>query len=127
VRVPRVTGNNLSMDEARQYERGLRAKDSDLTSPSPEPPASSSAAVDETRVLSFAELKELIESGRVDQIPNNKIIPEKFSVRRANMPSCLVACSCTNLYLFDVCRKNLLVSLPRLYERNHGRPPRLNH
>ena len=53
-----MTGNALTMDEARDYERR-----------SVEP-----------RVLSFAELKELIESGRVDQIPNNKFIPDKLSV-----------------------------------------------
>lgn len=35
---------------------------------------------EENRVLSFAELKELIESGNVDKIPNNKIIPEAINV-----------------------------------------------
>ncbi|TEB32704.1 hypothetical protein FA13DRAFT_1754360 [Coprinellus micaceus] len=53
----KMTGNALTMDEARDYERRSKAP----------------------RVLSFAELKELIESGRVDQIPNNKFIPEKLS------------------------------------------------
>lgn len=58
------------MDEAREYER--------LKGRPLEPPASPEP--EEPRVLSFAELKELIESGRVDQIPNNKVIPEKLSV-----------------------------------------------
>jgi len=42
--------------------------------------SASPPAPEEPRVLSFQELKDLIESGRVDQIPNNKIIPEKFTV-----------------------------------------------
>ncbi|KAH8829209.1 heme-thiolate peroxidase [Flagelloscypha sp. PMI_526] len=33
----------------------------------------------EERVLSFQELQALIESGKVDQIPNNKLIPEAFN------------------------------------------------
>jgi hypothetical protein len=32
------------------------------------------------RTLSLAELKELIEQGKTDQIPNNKIIPNDLSV-----------------------------------------------
>jgi len=33
-------------------------------------------SVDESRTLTFAELKELIEQGKTDQIPNNRQIPE---------------------------------------------------
>lgn len=39
---------------------------------------------DETRILTLAELKELIETGKTDKIPNNKIIAEKLSVRVFN-------------------------------------------
>jgi hypothetical protein len=35
---------------------------------------------EETRVLTFSELKELIETGRTDQIPNNKAIPNVLNV-----------------------------------------------
>jgi hypothetical protein len=35
------------------------------------------------RVLTFAELKALIESGREDLIPNNKVIPDALNVRLA--------------------------------------------
>ena len=70
---PRITGNSITIDEARDYERGDEGQ--------PSASASNSAADDETRVLTFAELKELIESGKVDQIPNNKVIPEKINVR----------------------------------------------
>ncbi|KAF6741103.1 hypothetical protein DFP72DRAFT_992920 [Ephemerocybe angulata] len=69
----KVTGNALTMDEARDYERSLLPKSPDV-SQSPPPKEE-----EEHRVLSFAELKELIESGNVDKIPNNKIIPEKLS------------------------------------------------
>ncbi|KAI0088308.1 hypothetical protein BDY19DRAFT_994216 [Irpex rosettiformis] len=33
----------------------------------------------EPRTLSFAELKELIEQGKTDQIPNNRVIPNELS------------------------------------------------
>lgn len=64
------------MDEVREYERGLKASQA-AVSPPPE----------EDRVLSFTELRALIESGKVDQIPNNKIIPEKFTVRLSGFSS----------------------------------------
>lgn len=43
----------------------------------------SQASADEqtARQLSLAELKVLIESGRTDQIPNNRIIPNDLNVR----------------------------------------------
>ncbi|KAF5384340.1 hypothetical protein D9615_003380 [Tricholomella constricta] len=76
----RVTGHSISMDEAREYEFSLRAtnqepEDDSTAHSSKEPTANS----DETRVLTFAELQELIESGKVDQIPNNKVIPERLN------------------------------------------------
>lgn len=33
-------------------------------------------------MLSFAQLKALIEQGRTDEIPNNKTIPNVLSVRQ---------------------------------------------
>ncbi|GLB39765.1 hypothetical protein LshimejAT787_0702750 [Lyophyllum shimeji] len=74
----RVTGSALSMDDARNYEYSLRtsnAREKADTSATPVA-VQSATSDDETRVLTFAELKELIESGKVDQIPNNKVIPE---------------------------------------------------
>lgn len=58
------------MDDARDLERSLRG--------TPEKTASASDA--EARILTFAELQELIETGKVDQIPNNKVIPEALNV-----------------------------------------------
>jgi len=57
------------MDEAKEYESSL----AELTK-------SSSDNEAESQVLTFAKLKELIESKNVDQIPNNKIIPIKVNV-----------------------------------------------
>jgi len=51
----KITGSSITANEARDYE------------------------LSQTRVLTFGELKELIESGNVDKIPNNKIIPEKLN------------------------------------------------
>jgi hypothetical protein len=79
------------MNEARDYEllllsRGALPNTSTSTVNDDDRPASNTVvdgpATDEkNRVLTFAELKELIESGNVDKIPNNKIIPETLNVR----------------------------------------------
>jgi len=37
-------------------------------------------AADESRTLTFAELKDLIEEGKTDQIPNNRYISEAINV-----------------------------------------------
>jgi hypothetical protein len=72
-------------------------------------------AAEEPRVLSFAELKELIEQGKTDQIPNNRIIPDELSV-------CNVSPS--RSFSFDMLyyRKRLLACLSLLSGRNLGRP-----
>ena len=86
-----MTGHSISIDEAREYERSHPWEQT----PSVDPTASGSehysglpASADEpqpvvqeeTRVLTFAELQELIESGKEDQIPNNKVIAEALNV-----------------------------------------------
>jgi len=43
-------------------------------------PTNSTAIANESRTLTFAELKELIEQGKTDQIPNNRPIPEAINV-----------------------------------------------
>ena len=68
------------MDEARDYELSLSPSTITTTVDGTQP-EDSPAAADENRVLTFAELKEFIESGNVDKIPNNKIIPEALNVR----------------------------------------------
>lgn len=69
----RVTGNQVTLEQIKNHnelliavpERSLSAAESDG---------------DESRILTFAELQELIELGKVDQIPNNKVIPDKLNV-----------------------------------------------
>jgi hypothetical protein len=58
-----VTGNNITAEEVQAYEKAR--------------PAESSA---EKRILTFAELQQLIEAGKLDEIPNNKHIPDGLSV-----------------------------------------------
>ncbi|KAF8960932.1 hypothetical protein BDZ97DRAFT_1277065 [Flammula alnicola] len=65
----KITGNTITMDEALDYENSLRQS-------SARRDEAAASADDENRVLTFAELKELIETGNVDKIPNNKVIPE---------------------------------------------------
>lgn len=96
------------MDEAREYEYSLQARSDELARVAVEPESTSAPETnvhDEARVLTFAELQELIESGRVDQIPNNKVIPESLSV---SLPSLLY----TGAPLIDAPRMNLLASQP---------------
>ena len=70
----RITDSAITMDEAREYELSL--------SSTTQPTEGAVEPNDENRVLTFSELVELIETGNVNKIPNNKIIPEKLNVRR---------------------------------------------
>ncbi|KAG6812126.1 hypothetical protein H0H92_004240 [Tricholoma furcatifolium] len=73
IRKDRVTGNALSVEEVRNYEcpqKGTQTQESTTIRDEKD------STNDETRILTFAELQQLIESGKVDQIPNNKVIPE---------------------------------------------------
>lgn len=52
-------------------------------------------------MLSFAELKELIETGNVDKIPNNKIIPEGLNVMSFTTALCATQFSFTLTMIQD--------------------------
>ncbi|KAF7440182.1 hypothetical protein PC9H_000526 [Pleurotus ostreatus] len=65
----RKTSNNITVDAVRNYEQAHAVK----------PPVTPESDSNEPRVLSFAELQELIQSGRVDEIPNNRIIPDTLN------------------------------------------------
>lgn len=71
LRIFRVTGNSITVEDTVRLNQV-------------QPPSSMSeanpSATDESRVLSFAELKSLIEQGKTDQIPNNKHIPDAINV-----------------------------------------------
>ena len=55
-----------------------------------------SATTQEPPTLTFAQLKELIEQGRTDEIPNNKKIPDILSVCSSFLNVCLVFTSTTS-------------------------------
>lgn len=103
----RVMGHSISMDEVRAYdlqlqsrlgsslddaaelvatadsEEGAGEKTSTADSESGRPHETESEKEnekDETRVITFAELQALINSGREDLIPNNKLIPDALNV-----------------------------------------------
>jgi len=63
-----VTGKSLTEEEVRGSESS--SADSHTAD----------NAADSEDTLSFAQLQELITSGKVDQIPNNKVIPEELNV-----------------------------------------------
>ncbi|KAJ7829437.1 hypothetical protein B0H14DRAFT_2366660 [Mycena olivaceomarginata] len=73
----RVTGHAITMDEARELEQAQRLTSPDASNSALAPAASSDDA--EPLVLSFAQLQALIEAGKADQIPNNKIIPDELN------------------------------------------------
>ena len=103
----RITGNSITEEEARDYELSKQKN-----------PTAVSGIEEENRVLTFAELKELIETGNVDKIPNNKVIPEKLNVMwsdNCNLPR-------SDLLFY---RKLLPVSLPHQHERSHGKWPQI--
>ncbi|KAF9523814.1 hypothetical protein CPB83DRAFT_723735, partial [Crepidotus variabilis] len=62
----KTTGRNIDMNEVKDLvDKGAIHQ--------------ASVKNDDTRVLTFAELRELIESGKTDQIPNNKVIPDRLN------------------------------------------------
>jgi hypothetical protein len=84
------------MEEIREYELSRSSSDTVIptypaedsvnsTAPPTDPPPplqpQPQPNSDEPRILTFADLQALIESGREDLIPNNKIIPDTLNVR----------------------------------------------
>lgn len=74
----RVTGNTITADDALAFEQLLPAQ-------TPPPEQKSEAAEEELRTLTFSELKALIEQGKTDGIPNNRVIPDILSVRNCKL------------------------------------------
>ncbi|KAI0757191.1 hypothetical protein C8Q80DRAFT_82449 [Daedaleopsis nitida] len=79
----RMTGLSISVDDVREARRHTGG--SQTFSSGSDLPATNSVAPgphvgeEEPQTLSFAQLKELIEQGRTDEIPNNKKIPDILS------------------------------------------------
>jgi hypothetical protein len=95
-------GHSISFEQVREYELSYSnpTRTIDESTPSEEVPPNQPQNDDdeETRVLTFAELQALLESGRVDLIPNNKVIPEVLNVNifllvlRFTNDSCFTGC-----------------------------------
>jgi hypothetical protein len=83
----RVTGYSVTSEQALAVEQTLLSEKAEIHAdlPNPEIPAPSSGEnqneEEEGVVLTFAQLQELITAGRVDCIPNNKIIRGGLNVR----------------------------------------------
>ncbi|KAI0324286.1 hypothetical protein GY45DRAFT_1314072 [Cubamyces sp. BRFM 1775] len=76
----RRTGASISMEEARiANERGVSGVEAPPVVSSSAVQPSNGASAPEPQMLSLAQLKALIEQGRTDEIPNNKIIPNVLS------------------------------------------------
>ena len=73
----RVTGNSITLEDALSFESSSRPADSNRPT---EPQQQQQAVAEEIHTLSFAELKALIEEGKTDGIPNNKLIPNILNV-----------------------------------------------
>ncbi|TFK75609.1 hypothetical protein BDN72DRAFT_831924 [Pluteus cervinus] len=90
----KVTGSSITPDQAREAEltrqqqllsvasgsqsESILPSNTVMVTPNPgssQPPPTTA----EDRVLTFAELQELIQAGKLDQIPNNKNIPNVLS------------------------------------------------
>ncbi|THH12656.1 hypothetical protein EW146_g7488 [Bondarzewia mesenterica] len=71
-------GITISEDDAKVAEE-LYSKSNSSGNAASTSSYQDASAVEEPRQLSFAELKELIEKGETDHIPNNKQIPDKLN------------------------------------------------
>jgi hypothetical protein len=73
-----VTGQNLTVEDVRSHQTTVDSQNPieamDLS------PPSANSGDSETRLLTFAELTLLIQQGKTDDIPNNKVIPETLNV-----------------------------------------------
>jgi hypothetical protein len=63
----RISGKQITLEQVKAHVQ--------------EPPPVSERGDDsQSRILTFTELQQLIQSGKMDQIPNNKVIPDKLNV-----------------------------------------------
>lgn len=69
-----ITGSKLSVEEASKYELLYRHADQNQKVSSQQV-----GPMDEMRVLTLVELQELIETGKMDQIPHNKVVSDALN------------------------------------------------
>ncbi|KIY49855.1 hypothetical protein FISHEDRAFT_40906 [Fistulina hepatica ATCC 64428] len=80
----RVTGQDLSIDDARELEhkRGIHITEVEIvleSSPSEGLDLFLYSTAQEETPLTFEQLKSLLESGNLDEIPNNRVIPDDLN------------------------------------------------
>ncbi|SRR6266550_5863238 len=84
----RVTGYPFTIEQALAAEQTRlpeRAENhADSIDPKNPTPPSQEDQTEEDYALTFAELQELIAAGRVEGIPNNKVILDGLNVRRCS-------------------------------------------
>ena len=72
----RVTGNSITLEDALGFKSSTRLADGNRVTGQQH----QQTAGEELPALTFAELKALIEQGKTDGIPNNKLIPNTLNV-----------------------------------------------
>lgn len=69
------------MDQVRSHISAKDGSQSGAVDVSSIQPTTQDDGEPEHRILSFAELKTLIEQGKTDGIPHNRVIPDELNVR----------------------------------------------
>jgi len=77
-KLSRVTGNSVTLEDALSFESPTRLVDSNRLAVQQQ---QQQAVGEEAGILTFAELKALIEQGKTEGIPNNRLIPNTLNVR----------------------------------------------
>ncbi|PCH37547.1 hypothetical protein WOLCODRAFT_128568 [Wolfiporia cocos MD-104 SS10] len=76
----RKYGYSISLEDARARQCASALElSAEESQPTPSLSSIPPAPPEEPRTLTFAELKVLIEQGKTDQIPNNRIIPNELN------------------------------------------------
>lgn len=70
-----VTGHSITLNDTLEYEKSF-----DELTPDVGASRCLASSPDESRILTFSEIKALIEQGKIDQIPNNEHIPDAINV-----------------------------------------------
>jgi hypothetical protein len=73
--VTRLTGQSISDEDAIKIEEEENTV-SGISAPAASQLQTDVQELDPPRTLTFMEIKELIEQGKTDDIPNNRIIPD---------------------------------------------------